>query len=363
MRQAIRVARRGIGSTHPNPRVGAVVLRGRELVASGYHLRAGEAHAEVRALDRAAVLAQGATLVVTLEPCAHFGRTPPCVDAIVRSGVRRVVIGMRDPNPLVDGRGIDRLRRGGLDVEVGLLESECRALNPPYLKQLETGLPWVTLKAMLSLDGRMASESGESRGLGGEAEQRLAHRLRAESDAVLVGVGTVLADDPLLTVRLARGKTPLRVVLDSTLRTPSGARLLAAAEESPVLFATTSRGKSRVRELEARGASVWVFEPAADGRVPLVPLLRRLAGDGRYALLVEGGAAVHTSFLREGLADRIAVGVAPKILGGARVSSLAGDLGRSRLSEAIALESLEVRRVGRDLWIEGRIERNGASHV
>ncbi|HKW51647.1 MAG TPA: dihydrofolate reductase family protein, partial [Candidatus Eisenbacteria bacterium] len=163
--------------------------------------------------------------------------------------------------------------------------------------------------------------------------------------------------------RLARGKTPIRIVLDSKLRTPSGARILATDEESPLVFATTPRGKSRVRELEARGASVWVFEPSADGRVPLAPLLRRLAGDGRYAVLVEGGAEVHTAFLREGLADRIAVGVAPKILGGVRASSLAGDLGRSRLSEAISLESLEVRRVGRDLWIEGTIDRNGASHV
>ena len=363
MRRAILAARRGIGSTHPNPRVGAVVLRGRECVASGYHLRAGEAHAEVRALERAGEMALGATLVVTLEPCAHFGRTPPCVDAIVRSGVRRVVIGMRDPNPLVDGRGIERLRREGLDVDVGLLETECRALNPAYLKQLETGLPWVTLKAMLSLDGRMASESGESRGLGGEAEQRLVHRLRAESDAVLVGVGTVLADDPLLTVRLTRGRTPLRVVLDSTLRTPPGARILERADESPVVLATTSRAKSRVRELEARGASVWIFEPGADGRVPLAPLLRRLAGEGRFAVLVEGGAAVHTSFLREGLADRIAVGIAPMILGGTSASSLAGDLGRSRLSEAIALEGLRVRRLGRDLWIEGTVARNGESHV
>jgi diaminohydroxyphosphoribosylaminopyrimidine deaminase / 5-amino-6-(5-phosphoribosylamino)uracil reductase len=363
MRRAIGVARRGIGSTHPNPRVGAVILRAGQVVATGYHLRAGGAHAEVRALERAGELAKGSTLVVTLEPCAHHGRTPPCVDAIVRSGVRRVVIGMRDPNPLVDGRGIERLRGEGLDVALGLLESECRALNPPYLKQLETGLPWVTLKAMLSLDGRMASESGESRGLGGDAELRLAHRLRAESDAVLVGIGTILADDPLLTVRLARGRTPLRIVLDSKLRTPVKSRIVASANSSPVVIATTSRDASRAGELERRGVSVWTFEAGADGLVPLRPLLRRLAEEGRFAILVEGGPSVHTSFLREDLADRIAVGIAPMILGGASAPALAGDLGRARVSEAIPVEGLEIRRVGRDLWIEGTIARNGAAHV
>ena len=263
----------------------------------------------------------------------------------------------------MDSRGI----RGDSDAKGWTSKWDSRIglqrLNPPYLKQLPDRAPLGRPEAMLSLDGRMASEAASQRGLGGEAEQRLAHRLRAESDAVLVGIGTVLADDPLLTVRLARGRTPIRVVLDSTLRTPRQSRILATTDESPVVFATTSRGKARIRELEVRGASVCVFEPEADGRVPLVPVLRRLAGDGRFAVLVEGGTAVHTSFLRAGLVDRIAVGIAPVILGGATVSSLAGDLGRSRLSEAIALEGLEIRRVGRDLWIEGRIDRNGASHV
>lgn len=363
MRQAIRLARRGVGSTHPNPRVGAVVLQDGVPVATGFHLRCGSAHAEARALEQAGDRAKRATLVVTLEPCAHFGRTPPCVDAILASGIRRVVVGMRDPNPLVDGRGIDRLLAEGLDVEVGLLEAECRAINPPYLKQLRTGLPWVTLKAMVSLDGRMASESGESRGLGGDAEQRLVHRLRAESDAVLVGVGTVLADDPLLTVRLARGATPLRVVLDSALRTPLGSRLLASAGESPVAIATTSPDRARAEQLEARGASVWGFEPDAEGRVPLRRLLSRLATEGRYAVLVEGGAAVHTSFLREGLADRVAVGIAPVILGGKKSLALAGDLGRARLAEGIQIERFQVRRLGRDLWIEGIIPSDGVSDV
>ena len=355
MRQAIRLARRGIGTTHPNPRVGAVILSGGRAVATGYHLRSGSAHAEVRAIEAAGDLTRSATLVVTLEPCAHFGRTPPCVDAILKSGIRRVVVGMRDPNPLVDGRGIDRLQREGIEVEVGLLEFECERLNPPYLKQLRTGLPWVTLKAMLSLDGRMASESGESRGLGSDAEQRLAHRLRAESDAVLVGVGTVLADDPLLTVRLARGATPLRVVLDSALRTPSDARILDTAERHPVVLATVSRDRDRAAALEARGAAVWRFEPGPDGRVPLEPLLRRLGAEGRYAVLVEGGPTVHTSFLREGLADRVAIGIAPVILGGTRPRSIAGDLGRARLADGIPIEGLEARRVGPDVWLEGDV--------
>ncbi|HET9250496.1 MAG TPA: bifunctional diaminohydroxyphosphoribosylaminopyrimidine deaminase/5-amino-6-(5-phosphoribosylamino)uracil reductase RibD [Candidatus Eisenbacteria bacterium] len=363
MRVALRLARRGIGSTHPNPRVGAVVLRGGEIVAEGYHARAGEAHAEVRALEAAGDHARGGTLVATLEPCAHFGKTPPCVDAILAADVRRVVIGMRDPNPLVDGRGIGALERAGLDVVVGTLEDECRELNPPYLKQLRTGLPWVVLKAMLSLDGRMASDSGESRGLGGDDEIRVAHRLRAVSDAVIAGVGTILADDPLLTVRRSPGRTPVRVILDSSLRTPPGAAIWSTIAQAPVVLATVSRDDERARALAARGASVWTFDPDPTGRVPLQEVLRRLVDEGRYSVLVEGGSEVHTSFLREGLADRIAIGVAPVLLGGAGAPTLTRDLGRARLHEGIAVEELRVKRLGRDLWIEGAIVPEGGSRV
>src|SRR5689334_10313832 len=234
MRGAIRLARRGIGTTHPNPRVGALIVRSGEIVARGYHARAGEAHAEVRALEEAGKLARGATLVSTLEPCAHQGRTPPCVEAILASGIRRVVLGMRDPNPLVNGRGIAALRRAGLTIVEGVREDECRELNPPYLKFLATGLPWVMLKSMVSLDGRVASERGDSRGLGGEEQQRLCHGLRARHDAVLVGIGTVLQDDPELTVRLARGRSPVRIVLDSRLRIPARSRLVESAERAPL---------------------------------------------------------------------------------------------------------------------------------
>ena len=363
MRAALRLARRGIGTTHPNPRVGAVVLRDGEAVGAGYHERAGEPHAEIRALEAAGPLASGATLVATLEPCAHVGRTPPCVDAILSAGVRRVVMGMRDPNPLVNGRGARLLREAGLEVVEGVLEPECRALNPAYLKHITTGLPWVLLKSMVSLDGRMASENGESHGLGGEAELRLAHRLRAEHDAVVVGSGTVLADDPELTVRRVRGRNPIRVVLDSSLRIPSGSRLLASARRAPLVVATVSGDVARASALEAAGARVWRFEPSAEGRVPLPPLLSRLAEEGAISILVEGGAAVHSSFLRAGLADRVAIGVAPILLGGRRAPAWTQDLGRTRLAEGIPLASLRVRRLGRDLWIEGDIVSVEASHV
>ncbi len=357
MREAIRLARRGVGGTHPNPRVGAVVLTEGRPASRGWHARAGEAHAEIRALADAGPRARGATLVVTLEPCAHQGRTPPCAEAILASGIRRVVVGMVDPNPIVNGRGLEALRAAGVDVVVGVLEEECRALNGPYLKALATGLPWVTLKAMLSLDGRIATDAGDSRGLGGVEEQRLCHRLRAEHDAVLIGSGTLLADDPLLTVRLARGRTPWRVVLDSTLRMPERAAILGTTGDAPLIVATVSRDEARIAALEARGATVWRFEPTDAGKVPLRPLLERLASEGRCALLVEGGTAVHTSFLREGWADSVAVGIAPVLLGGSAPRAWTGDLGRARLGDAIEIESVRSRRVGRDLWIEGTIRR------
>ncbi len=363
MRAALRLARRGVGGTHPNPRVGAVVLRGPDRIASGHHERAGLAHAEVRALEAAGPRASGATLVVTLEPCAHYGRTPPCVDSILKAGIRRVVVGMRDPTPIVNGRGLRLLRAAGLEVVEGVLEEECRALNPAYLKFLATGLPWVLLKSMVSLDGRTASESGESRGLGSDAEQRLAHRLRAEHDAVLVGVGTVLADDPELTVRLARGRSPMRVVLDSELRTPLSSKLVSSARLTPLLVATVSTDRARAAALEDAGARVWRLEPGPDGRVPVEPLLRRLAHEGALALLVEGGATVSSAFLRAGLVDRVALGIAPVLLGGKRAPVWTQDLGRSRLAEGIQVSDLRVRRVGPDLWLEGDLASPGADHV
>jgi diaminohydroxyphosphoribosylaminopyrimidine deaminase/5-amino-6-(5-phosphoribosylamino)uracil reductase len=363
MRAAAHLARRGIGGTHPNPRVGAVVLRGGETVAVGYHERAGQAHAEVRALEAAGSNASGATLVVTLEPCAHYGRTPPCVDAILSAGIRRVVVGMRDPNPIVNGRGLRLLREAGLDVVEGALEQHCRALNPAYLKFIASGLPWVLVKSMISLDGRMASEGGESRGLGSAAEQRLVHRLRAEHDAILVGIGTVLTDDPELTVRLARGRNPIRVVLDSRLRIPLTSRLVATAGGTPLIVATVTDDRVRASALEGAGAIVWRFEPGPDGLVPVEPVLRRLAREGALAVLVEGGAAVSSACLRAGLVDRVALGIAPVLLGGRRAPVWTQDLGRAGLADGIPVSGLRVRRVGPDLWLTGDLASPGEEHV
>jgi diaminohydroxyphosphoribosylaminopyrimidine deaminase/5-amino-6-(5-phosphoribosylamino)uracil reductase len=339
--------------------VGAVVLRDGANIGRGWHARVGGAHAEANALAEAGARARGASLIVTLEPCAPEGRTPPCVDAILASGIRRIVIGMIDPNPVVNGRGIEALRRAGVDVVVGVDEAVCRALNEPYLQALATGRPWVTLKSMVSLDGRLATDAGESRGLGGPEEQRLCHRLRAENDAVMVGIGTVLADDPRLTVRHARGRTPWRVVLDSALRIPDHAALFGEPEGAPVVIATTSRNEVRARALERRGARVWRFDADEAGRVSLQPLLERLVAEGRYALLVEGGATVHTAFLRSGFADRVAVGIAPLVLGGRAPRAWTGDLGRSTLADAIEVADLRARRVGRDLWLEGTVRGAG----
>jgi diaminohydroxyphosphoribosylaminopyrimidine deaminase / 5-amino-6-(5-phosphoribosylamino)uracil reductase len=350
MRLALREAEKGLGRTHPNPPVGAVLVKGGRVVARGHHARAGGPHAEVVALRAAGAAARGADLYTTLEPCDHFGKTPPCSLALLEAGVRRVFVGSRDPNPLVKGRGVRRLRRAGVEVVQGVALDACDELIGPWLRYIETGRPFVTLKAAVTLDGKIASTSGDSRWVTGEAARLEVHRLRDRVDAVLVGAGTARQDDPLLNTRLpgGRGRDPVRVVLDSRLRLPPTLRMFTVASEAPALVATVAAGGGG-----RFGPGVTVLRCGArEGRVDLDDLLARLGALGLTHLLVEGGAEVHAAFLEARLVDRVIVHLAPKLLGGGK--AWLDGVGPARMADALALTGISVRRLGDDLAIEGR---------
>lgn len=362
MALALELAARARGHTSPNPMVGALVVAGNRIVGKGYHRRAGLPHAEAIALKAAGLRARGATLYVTLEPCCHTNkRTPPCVPAVIASGVARVVVAMPDPNPAVGGRGIRTLRKAGLAVVVGCLRDDAEQLNEVYGHWIRTGRPFVTVKAAMTLDGKIATASGESRWITGEPARRFVHGLRSKTDAILVGIGTVLRDDPLLTARVgtkARSRQPLRVILDSTLRIPLKAKVLTKPAGSKTLgtcVATTARAsRSRIKQVEARGATVLVL-PSLAGRVSLKSCLEKLARQNVTSVLIEGGSEVNASALQSGLVNRAAFFLAPMLLGGQNAKGAIGGLAPARLREAVNLDHLHIRRLGKDLLLEGRV--------
>jgi diaminohydroxyphosphoribosylaminopyrimidine deaminase/5-amino-6-(5-phosphoribosylamino)uracil reductase len=351
MRRALAQAKRGVGKTAPNPAVGCVIVRDGVVVGTGWHRKAGTPHAEVHALKAAGELAAGADVYVTLEPCAHYGKTPPCAKALIEARVRRVFVGMVDPNPLVAGGGINMLRAAGIEVEAGILEKECQALNRPFLKWIKTRLPFVLLKSAVTLDGKTATASGDSRWVTGDLARLEVHRLRGRMDAIMVGVGTVIADDPQLTCRVPGGKDPLRVVVDSTLRIPLHAALLGLKSSAPTLVATVSRDQARIAALAARGAEVLICAEQA-GRVNLADLLRRLGERGVQSVLLEGGSQLAGAALRADLIDRCQIYLAPKLVGGVAPGIFAG-AGVPLMADAINLHDLTVKRVGPDLLVEG----------
>jgi diaminohydroxyphosphoribosylaminopyrimidine deaminase/5-amino-6-(5-phosphoribosylamino)uracil reductase len=320
MQRALALAARGLESTDPNPRVGCVIAQRTRIVAEGWHERAGEAHAEVAALRAAAGQAAGAAVYVTLEPCSHHGRTPPCVEALIAARVARVVYALDDPNPLVSGRGAAALRAAGIAVESGLMALEAAELNAGFIKRMQHGRPLVRVKLAMSLDGRTALASGESQWITGEAARRDVQRWRARSSAVLTGIGTVLADDPRLDVRLPQDpgagerRQPLRIVLDTQLRTPSGARLFEGGGEVLILSALGAEENVRAAALTARGARIESL-PLLAGRLGLEALLDRLSELELNEVLVEAGATLAGELLRGGLADELLLYIAPKLLG------------------------------------------------
>jgi len=351
MRQALVLARKGVGRTSPNPAVGCVVVRDGVVVGTGWHRRAGTPHAEVHALLEAGEQALGSDVYVTLEPCSHFGRTPPCADALVAARVGRVFVGTVDPNPQVSGSGIARLRDAGIPVVSGLLEDACQEINRPFIKQVTTGLPYVILKSAMTLDGKTATASGDSRWVTGEPARRHVHRLRAISDVIMVGVGTVIADDPQLTSRIPGGRDPLRVVVDSSLRLPLTSRLLGLQSQAATLLATVSQDAEKVARLRDRGAEVLVCAERA-GRVDLHDLLARLGGRGVQSILLEGGAELAGAMLRQQLIDRCLFFYAPKLVGGEGFGLFCG-AGADRMADAVPLQRIGIRRIGADILVEG----------
>jgi diaminohydroxyphosphoribosylaminopyrimidine deaminase / 5-amino-6-(5-phosphoribosylamino)uracil reductase len=360
MTLALCLAAKGQRTTSPNPMVGALVVRRGRIIGQGFHLRPGTPHAEILALRKAGKSARGATLYVTLEPCCHLmKRTPPCVPDIVRSGVHRVVIAMRDPNPAVRGKGIKRLQQAGLSVDVGVARREAEELNKAYCHWMKTGRPYITLKAGMTLDGQLATALGESRWVTGEPARREVHQFRAEVDAILVGVGTVLADDPSLTARMGprldtfASRQPLRIVADSRLRTPLDAQVLTQQNKARTVIAATAAASAvRRSAFHKKGIEVLIL-PAVQGRVSLSALLKELGRRGMMSVLVEGGSEINATLLRHELVDHICLYMAPRLLGGQNAIGLIGGESPARLANAIVLRHVGMRFVGDDLVVEG----------
>lgn len=352
MKRALALARRGIGRTSPNPAVGCVIVRDGEIVGEGWHRKAGTPHAEIHALRQAGELARGADVYVTLEPCSHHGRTPPCAEALINAGVGRVFAGMTDPNPLVSGRGLALLRAAGIAVTGGILEEQCLRLNEAFVKHVTTGMPFVILKSAMTLDGKTATASGDSKWITCQESRRYVHRVRSKVDAIMVGVGTVLADDPQLTCRMVRGKDPIRVVVDSRLRTPVGAALFHLDSPAETIIATIERDPAKTASVHGLGAETLVCN-AAEGRVDLEDLLRRLGKRGIQSVLLEGGRELVGTAVRNGLVDKFLLFYAPKLVAGDDGFGLCSGRGVARMGEAFTLRTERVRRFAEDFLVIG----------
>lgn len=353
MDRAIELAQRGEGFTSPNPMVGAVIVREGKIVGEGFHRRAGEQHAEIVALQQAGEASRGSTLYVNLEPCAHHGRTPPCTEAIINSGVAKVVAAMVDPNPLVSGRGIARLREAGIEVVTGVREEKARKLNEVFIKFITTGLPFTVLKIAMTLDGKIASRTGDSRWITGKQSRELVHRWRHKYDAVMVGINTVLTDNPRLNVRLPGNtwKNPRPVVVDSRLRFPSDCNL--ARSQPPAIIATV-RGQDANKIKLLRELGLTVMEVAEDrGRVDVAELFALLGKEGITSVLIEGGGELAASLLEAGLVDKLHVFIAPKIIGGRSAPTPVGGRGIALMQDAIQIDNTEITVLDGDILVTG----------
>nr|WP_279342362.1 bifunctional diaminohydroxyphosphoribosylaminopyrimidine deaminase/5-amino-6-(5-phosphoribosylamino)uracil reductase RibD [Geotalea sp. SG265] len=355
MRRAVTLARKGVGKTAPNPAVGCVIVKDGAIVGEGWHRKAGTPHAEVHALHQAGARAEGADVYVTLEPCSHFGKTPPCADALIAARVGRVFVGMVDPNPRVCGAGIGKLRAAGISVTAPLLEEQCRLLNEPFIKHVATGLPFVVLKTAMTMDGKIATVGRDSKWVTSEKSRRYVHKLRAKLDVIMVGVGTVVKDDPLLTSRIPGGRDPLRVVVDSRLRIPLNAQLLHVDSPAKTIVATISSDAGRISRLTDLGAEVLSCSGTGD-RVDLFSLMTELGKRGVQSILLEGGAELAGEALRKGVVDKCLFFYAPKLIAGEGLGPFAGD-GVDKMADALKLQDVTVIKFGEDILIQGYPEK------
>ncbi len=354
IKKALKLAKRGSGYVSPNPMVGSIIVKNGEIVGQGYHHCFGKDHAEVVALKNAGERAKDATLYVNLEPCCHHGKTPPCTDAIIRAGIRKVVIGMVDPNPLVNLGGIEVLRNHGIEVVKGVEQQACMDLNRAFIKYIQKGLPYVTLKIAQSIDGRVATVTGHSQWISSYKSRVEAHRIRRDNDAVIVGIATVKADDPQLTVRHVRGPNPYRIVLDSRLQIPLHSKLLTDEFVSKTIVATGVTDSPLIEKIKAVGAHVWTIEKNQDGQISLKHLIEKIGHARMSSVMVEGGAKVITSFLKEKLADRIVVAIAPKIIG--KGIDSVSELNILTVDQSVGLKNMTVKKMESDLLVSADLQ-------
>lgn len=356
MRRAIALARKGAGSVSPNPMVGAVIVKDGIVIGEGFHEKAGFDHAEIIAIKKAGKGCKGASLYVNLEPCCHYGKTPPCTDAIIRAGIEKVYIGMVDPNPIVSGKGIEELRKHGIHVKTGILEDSCRMLNEFFIKYITTGIPFVIIKMACSMDGRVATFTGDSRWISCEKSRIYVHKLRSSVDAIIVGVETVIRDDPELNVRLVRSKRyPMRIIVDSHLRTPLNARIFYSEGGRCIIASVYGEGEKE-RRLSEMGVEVIRVDGREDGRVSIRSLLTILGKRGLNSVLIEGGPEVCWSAIEEGVVDKVMFFYSPIIIGGKGAPGPIGGIGFRKLEEALKLKNVKIKKMGEDFLFEGYLK-------
>ncbi|MGV8906915.1 MAG: bifunctional diaminohydroxyphosphoribosylaminopyrimidine deaminase/5-amino-6-(5-phosphoribosylamino)uracil reductase RibD [Acetobacterium sp.] len=351
MKMAIDLAKKGCGWVNPNPMVGAVIVKDNEIIGSGYHQKYGELHAERNAIAACAVPITGATMFVTLEPCCHYGKTPPCTEAIIASGISKVVIGSSDPNDLVAGKGIDILKNHGIEVVTGVLSEECSVLNEVFFHYIQNKTPYVVLKYAMTLDGKIATFTGKSKWITGESAREFVHQTRHDYAAIMVGVNTVIADDPLLTCRLPHTKNPKRIICDTHLRIPLTSKIVQTAKEVPTIIATSCEDQEKINSLTKQGCILLQVEEV-NGHTDLKQLMRQLGEQNIDSILLEGGSTLNFSALENGIVNKVQAYIAPKIFGGETAKTPVGGIGVNEVSKAFRLKKRKITILGDDILLE-----------